>query len=196
MMTKIITYAEEKEHQENEIKNNWFKNHKPTIRHYLCGVSDGITVLDWQEPGTGIFYVRYVFDRNSMYVSGDLGEAVFRFTEIAIPERIARYNLDYFCEKLGAFCDPERDFSRQKAREYIEERITDYENEKYDKEAYTNLLNIVEDCESIDAYHIALADFDYCRIGNDAWEWISEIGSVIPMRLRSYLIGIQMAVRQ
>ena len=150
-------------------------------------------MLDWQEPGTGMFYVRYVFDRNNMYVSGDLGEAVFRFTEKAIPERIARYNLDYFCEKLRAFCDPKEDFSQVKAVEYLKEMVIDHEIDT-NASTYQELINIIEDCGSYDEYHVAMASFDYYKMGNDAWEWLGKLGSATPMRLRAYLIGIQMAM--
>jgi len=185
------TYKEEKEYQIDEVKNHWFKDHKATLSE--CG---DLVVLDWKQPETIIFSVRYVFDRNYMYVSGDLGEAVFHFTEKAIPERIARYNTDYFCEKLSAFSGPKRDFDRLRANEYLNEMTRDWEEagDKYDKEACDELRGIIEDCSSDEHYHIALAGFDYSRLGNDSFEWISEIGSVIPMRLRAYLLGIQMAV--
>lgn len=73
MTTK--TYIEEKADKETQIRDGWFKNHKA----YLSEFGD-IKVLEWREPDTIMMYVRYVFDGSCMYVSGDLGEAVFRFT--------------------------------------------------------------------------------------------------------------------
>ena len=185
------TYVEEMSRQADEIMGHWFKDHKAALNQY-----GEIVVLNWQEPGTGIFMVRYVCDRNNMYVSGDLGEAVFRFTEKAIPERIARYDLGYFCEKLRAFCDPIRDFNRLKAKEYVDEVLREHNEDgyEYDKSAFDELLGIIGDCESMEAYHAALFSFDYYRLGSDSWEWVSEIGSAIPMRLQSYLLGLKMAM--
>jgi len=185
------TYKEEKEYQIDEIKNHWFKEHKASISE--CG---DLVVLNWRQPETIIYSVRYVFDRGNMYVSGDLGQAVFSFTEKAIPGRIARYSLDYFCEKLSAFSDPKRDFDQLRANEYLNERICEWQAEgiTYDKEACDELRGIIGDCSSDENYHIALASLDYYRLGNDSYEWIGGIGSVIPMRLQAYLIGIQMAV--
>ena len=185
------TYAKEKEQQIDEIKNHWFKDHNPTFNEF-----GGLTVLDWRKPETGIYSVRYVFDGCNMYVSGDLGDAVFRFTEKAFPERIARYNLDYFCEKLRAFSDAKRDFNQLEANQRLSERINEWENDciVYDKEACDDLRREIDDSSSIDEFRINMAGFDYYRLGDDAWEWLGEMGSVIPMRLQSYLIGIQMAV--
>ncbi len=187
------TYAEEKEHQSTEIKENWFKNHKAVFTKL-----GKITILDWRQPDTIIFYTRYVFDGANMYVSGDLGTAVFRFTEEAIPERIARYNLSYFCEKLRAFCDSKEDFSRVKANQYLNERIREYEDEEieYDKDAFGELRTIINDSETYETFHYSLAKIDHYRLGSDAWEWIGSIGATTPMRIMAYLIGIQMAVSQ
>ncbi|KKN34690.1 hypothetical protein LCGC14_0791170 [marine sediment metagenome] len=185
------TYAVEKKHQATEIKEHWFKDHKAVFTNL-----DKITTLEWRKPDTIIFYTRYVFDGYYMYVSGDLGEAVFRFTEEAIPERIARYNLSYFREKLRAFCDPTEDFSRAKAIQYLDERIQEYEDEKieHDRATFEELRAIINDSDTYGVFHIHLASLDIYRLGSDAWEWIDSIGSTTPMRIMAYLIGIQMAV--
>ena len=188
------TYSEIVADQQNEITGHWFKNHRANFETF----SPNLSTLTWREEGTLIFFVRYIFDGANMYISGDLGEAVFRFTEKAVPERIAHYNLDYFCEKLRALNNPTRDFSCEYANEYLDMILKDYEDEnvEYDKGAFAELRRIIDNSTRVNDFHRELYDFDYYRIGNDAWEWLSDIGSVIPMQLRAYLEGIKMAVAQ
>lgn len=196
MVTK--TYIEQKADQEQDI-TRWFKDHKATFTKIKAGWRDrhrhDMTVLDWQEPGTSVYYIRYVFDGCNMYVSGDLGHAVFRFTQKAIPERIAGYSLSYFYEKMTAYSDSREDFNKTKALEYVDELILDYENDEqeFDREAYDEFRRIIDDCTTMREYHYHLASFDYHRLGNDSWEWISNVGVCTPLRVRAYLIGLQMA---
>jgi len=191
--TKVRTHKQELEQEDKEIKEHWFKDHVATINTY-----GDITVLEWAKPGTVIFSIRYVFDQNKMYVSGDLGEAVFKFTEKAFPERIARYGLSYFYEKLKAFSSDKKDFSRVKANEYIDELITQYREDEveFDRNAYEDLREIVNDSETNEDFVMKMYEFDITKLDNDAWEWVSNIGSVIPMRIRSYLYGLQMAFKK
>jgi hypothetical protein len=136
---------------EKEIKR-WFSDHVAT----LTKLGD-IEILDWRKPDTYIFGVRYVFDGCHMYVSGDCGEAVFWFSERAYPQRIATYSLDYFDEKMRAFCNSERDFDRDVAKKYLAEmRNEDVITEKN----YTKLLNLAEECLSVREWEHLIYDLD------------------------------------
>lgn len=131
-----------------------------------------------------------------MIIKGDLGEAVFRFTEKATPERIAGYNLGYFCEKLRAFTDSKDDFSRIKANQYLDEMLKEFNlcNAEYDKDAFQELRSIIDDSETYEDYRFKVFNFDYYRLGDSAWEWVGNLGSTTPMRLMAYLIGIKLAM--
>ena len=172
-----------------EITKNWFKDHKAVLTN-----QGNIEVLDWRKPDTNIFSIRYVFDGFFMYVSGDLGEAVFRFSEAAYLHRTAYYSLDYFESKMRAFCDERRDFSQEKAIEYLKERRNDYDTP--DESAYDELEKMIADCFSVQDWIRQLSSFDYQRLGCDAWEWVAGIGDEIPARVKSYLIGLKMASEQ
>jgi hypothetical protein len=182
---------------ETEIRENWFKDHKAVLTKH-----GDLEVLDWCKPETNIFAVRYVFDGYKMYVSGDLGAAVFRFTQPVNPFCLSGYNLDYFEEKMVAFQDAHRDFNKDTARAYLNEWRKERSEEdkgfshKTWAEARQELYNIVDDCSTIKEWEIHLNSFDVSRLGNDAWEWVSGIGDEIPMRVQSYLIGLKMAVEQ
>jgi hypothetical protein len=176
---------------EEEIKR-WFKDHVATLTK--CG---DIEVLDWRKSDTCIFAVRYVFDGCHMYVSGDLGEAVFRFTEKACLDRIATYSLDYFDEKMRAFCDAERDFDRGEAKKGLDYWKQNWEDEDvHVDKVYNELLAMVDDCSSVKEWECKLYDYDINKVGYDSWEWLPGVGSVIPMRVESYLIGLKMAAKQ
>jgi hypothetical protein len=183
-----------KETQEKEIRENWFKDHVAALTFH-----GDLMVLDWRKPDTCIFAVRYVFDGYHMYVSGDLGQAVFHFTEIAYYERICRYSLDYFEEKLCAFSRDRRDFDREEALKELEDRLKDMAedgSEPYDADAVYNLRGIINNCATSREYHERLHDMDIYRFYGEPYEWIPELGSEISMTIQAYLIGLQMANEQ
>lgn len=173
---------------EEEITHDWFKEHIATVAQY-----GELQVLDWHKPGTNIFRVRYVFDGSKMYVSGDLGEAVFGFSQVVNVPIVAHYSLDYFEEKMRAFTDARRVFNQEKAKRNLTEYQADYE---LDKHACKEVLDMIDDCSSVREWEMKLADFDWNRLGNGAWEWLPGIGDDIPLRVRAYLIGIKMAEKQ
>ncbi|WP_410745825.1 hypothetical protein, partial [Clostridium neonatale] len=57
------------------IRENWFKDHKAVLTKH-----GDLEVLDWRRPGTCCYAVRYVFDGCHMYITGDIGEALFNLT--------------------------------------------------------------------------------------------------------------------
>ena len=89
-----------------------FKNHKATLSDLGT-----IQVLDWSEPGTVHYRVRYVFDLNGgrIYISGDLGAAVVNPTwyptfaatyhSVADRENPIDVNEGYFLQKVEASSD-------------------------------------------------------------------------------------------
>jgi hypothetical protein len=171
----------------------WFKDH----RAILTQCDEGIDILDWRKPDTCMFAVRYVFDGCHMYVSGDLGEAVFQFTENAYLERIATYSLDYFDEKMRAFCDVRRDFDGKEAKQGLDYWKKNWEEEDVNVDkAYNELVEMIDDCSSVKEWQQKIYDYDLNKVGQDAWEWLPEIGSVIPIRVESYLVGLKMASEQ
>jgi hypothetical protein len=181
---------------EKEIRENWFKDHKAVLTKH-----GDLQVLDWREPGTNIFAVRYVFDGYKMYVSGDLGSAVFRFSQSANPFCLSGYSLSYFEEKMEAFQNARRDFNEETAKKYLddwkkENEDEDSENINYVKDLLNDLYRMIDDCSSVKEWESKLSDFDINKFSPSAWEWLPGIGDEIPLRVRSYLIGIKMAVDQ
>lgn len=190
---------------DKEIKNNWFVNH---IAKYEK-LNERVSTLTWSNPNSSMYCIRYIFDGSTIYVSGDIGEAVFSLTERADIKSISKYGLHYFHSKLSAYSNDKYSFNTEQAitrlKEEIKEADDDYEEdvEKIKSvETYINglrfLLNEVEGCSNksnwdYEVYQIYddLTDYD-----TDVAEWIFNIGDCIPNAVKGYLMGIQMACEQ
>lgn len=181
---------------EKEIRENWFSEHIAEYKTY-----DDIKVLRWAKPNSWMYGCNYVFQGCNLYISGDIGEAVFCFTEKADVKRIAQYSLSYFKSKLRAFCEPEEDFNSDKAikrlREWLKE-LKEYDK-TYDHDQMKDFFaEIREECISKSGFISILHKYDDL-IGDldvDYWEWMPNCGDETPIRLEGYLIGLQMASEQ
>lgn len=168
----------------------WFKYHKAKIIQ-----EEDIKVLEWRKPGSGYYGVTYIFNGYYMFVSGDLGDAVFRFTEQARLERIANYSLDYFESKMTAYHEPTKDFNPDKAKKYLEEMKQENE-ELFRDDTYEELLKLADGCNSVSGWLEGLSYGNYLGDIDDSWEWLPKIGNETPSRVKAYLIGLKMANEQ
>lgn len=181
--------------EREETIREWFRNHKATYSQH-----GDLKVLTWKREGTITYSIRYVFDGGRMYVTGDLGEALFCFTELADVHIQSDYGLDYFESKLRAYHESRRHFNSDNAvkslREWIN-RLKEREIE-YDQYEMRELFEEARACSSTDewaqiinSHHNFVSDLD-C----DYWEWMYGAGDEMPIRLQSYLIGLRMASEQ
>lgn len=112
----------------NEIKEI-FKDHKAHFRDL-----GEVQILDWKIDNTFCCSIRYIFDSNKLYISGDYGCAVYWLTWNGTPQSFKGINLGYFYEKNAAHEYDEYEFNDKKAREDIEDYLSfmfeDYENAK------------------------------------------------------------------
>jgi|GEM_PF-1194943 len=180
---------------EKVIRERWFKNHKATLT-----TMGNLQVLEWKEPGTSIYSCRYVFDGNRMYISGDIGSAVFDLTWKADVHSFNKLSIGYFESKMDAFSDDRRDFSSEKAVKRLREWLTDikYDGIDYDheemKELFENARFGSYKWEWIETIH--LHEEFIRQLDPDFWEWMSSIGDEIPARVYGYLMGLQMGSEQ
>jgi hypothetical protein len=183
----------DKAYWEKEIRENWFQYHKATLTKH-----GDLTVLDWKKPGTIIFGVRYVFDGRLLYVSGDIGEAVFKFSG-NIGVDFSECGLDYFEGKLRASSRERRDFEKDEAIKELDDRVKNIVDEGYEpipEDTIKELKDIIEDCTTVSEFQTKIHELDLNKFGDDWWEWLPELGSVFPGEIRAYLIGLQMANEQ
>lgn len=179
---------------EADIKE-WFKDHKATYTEH-----GDLKVLDWKKPGTNFYYIRFVFDGCKMYVSGDLGEAVFWFTERADVHIQSRYGLSYFEEKLRAYHESRRDFNSDKAVKRLREWLKEIKEDgtKYDCDDMRKFFEDARGCSSHSEWVEVIHGHDdlISKLDQDCYEWLFGIGDEVPIRMRSYLIGLKLAAEQ
>lgn len=179
---------------EKEIRENWFEDHIATLSTH-----GGLEVLKWKEPGTSTYLCRYVFDNNKIYISGDIGEAIFELTWKAGIHTFNDINLGYFYSKLSAYSEDKKDFSSENAVKRLREWLNDLKDEgtKYDHDEMKELFESARNCNSTDEWAHIINDTDFISdLEPDYWEWMYNCGDEIPMRIRGYLIGLKMASEQ
>ena len=123
--------------------------------------SEAITVLDWRNPNSGHYAMRFLFERNFIIVTGDLGEAVFELTELAEPSRVAKYDIAYLHSKLrcssegfSSFCgdyalDEIKDNLHLRKRSLVYQRLQNEAREASSQRYWNDALNSMSEelCE-------------------------------------------------
>jgi len=194
---------------EKEIKE-WFEKHVAEFKKY----DDRVSALSWGEPGSSSYYTRFVFDGSRMYVTGDIGDAVFCFTEKASVESIISYGLDYFHGKLSALDEDKYSFDTDDAKARIKEEIDNINDDDFDldnkkdierKERIDNHVKLLRElivaaenctCKSNWDYEVNQVYDDLTDYDCDIAEWIFKAGDIIPYRVQAYLVGLKMAYEQ
>lgn len=154
-----------------------FANHQAKIKEYISSdeKNDKIKILKWADPKTSTYSIKYIIDNNVLFVSGDLGFAVYRWTSCVDFEWLADLSIDYFCSKCEA---------SEKGHKYFE-----WENFRTSRgmSEIENKEGWIEWCceEGEEVFQTT-----------DYWEWAYDIGDVIHIRCHYHLIGLKMAMEQ
>ena len=178
------------EYRRNYIEKN-IEHAKRKFKHFRADLpenNDIVQIINWaNENGSFEYRMRIIFDINSchMFITGDLGEACFNFTEKATLEAISKYSdLNYFREKMTCTTnnityDPE--YAKLQLYEYlnIEEKEGD------DRCAAESLIyRLTECCEEHDGrpvYPEYMLD-ELKTYDEDYWEWLYQVGILPHMR--------------
>ena len=180
---------------EQEIRERWFDRHTATLTKH-----GDLEVLQWKRPGTRDYSCRYVFDGNMMYISGDLGEAVFWLTWKASVHSFNDVHIDYFDEKLNAYSGDRRDFDEGKAVKRLREWLKEIHEcgRVYDHDDMKDLFEKARSCNSHSEWIEIVHKYDdlICELDPDYWEWMGTCGDKIPGRIQCYLVGLKMASEQ
>lgn len=184
-----------REEMEKEIREHWFKDHKATLTN-----QGDLQVLNWSKPSTCIYGVRYIFDGCRMYITGDIGEAIFVLTWKATLKSFNDLSLSYFTEKMRAYNGERRDFNSDYAVSRLREWLKQMKDDgmKWDNEEMRELFNAARHCSSINEWVGMVKDSeDFIEeLDVDYWEWMYNAGDQIPMRVQAYLMGLKMAWEQ
>jgi hypothetical protein len=140
---------------------------------------------------------KFIFDGCKMYVSGDIGEAVFCFTEKVDVHTFNDYNINYFESKLRALSEDRRTFESTKAVKRLRHWLNELKEDQidYDHDEMKELFDEVRECGSKSEWRHIIQNHEefISEIEPDYWEWIDGCGDEIPIRVHSYLIALQMA---
>lgn len=177
------------------IINNWFKDHKAVLTQH-----GDLQVLQWKKSDSNMYSVRYVFDENKVYISGDLGEAIFWLTWKAGINTFNDVNIDYFAEKLVAYHGEKWSFNNKKMFKELREWLKGIKecDIEYNHDTMRELFEDARQCGSRSEWKgIVYEYFDFIlELDPDCWEWLDDLGNEYPLRLQSYLIGLKMASEQ
>lgn len=189
---------------EKEIKEHWFKDHKAELINY-----GDIIVLNWRNPKTICYYVRYVFDGYRMYITGDIGDAVFDLTWESTVHSFNDLYLGYFLGKMSACSNGKYEFDSDTAKEelikwkseLLEDREFQNEDEKEEfLETISEMISDAGECQDEEQWAWEYVNEKYNDFISendcDYWEWMYNIGRVTPYRNYAYLIGLKMASEQ
>lgn len=177
-----------------EIKTHWFEKHVAELHG-----EEGLQVIQWGKPGTNSYRTKYVLSGANIFISGDIGEAVYTLTCPATLENIKDFDLYYLTKKLSAFCSERQDFDSTVAHQELREYWNNYEmdNVENSKEIYNQILSVINNSINIKEYQYGILDvYQNTSLESDSMEWLYNLGQVMPYRLIGYWVGLQMVIEQ
>lgn len=182
------------EKAKKEIREHWFNNHIVDIQG-----NEGLQVIHWGEPGTNMYRTKYVLSGNNIFISGDIGEAVYCLTCRATLRNIEEFDLSYFTGKLTAFCNERYDFDEKTAKKDLKEFWKEYDMHEIDdsKEIYNEILSVIKDSTTMNHYQSGISSvYHDTSMDSDTLEYVWDFGKRMPRRLIGYWVGLQMIIEQ
>jgi hypothetical protein len=184
--------------------DSWFKNHVATYEEITTPKGINIEILTWRQPESSIYFIRYIKNRGTLSVSGDVGDAIYQWHHsIGSMECIAGLEVDYFASKCMASENGRgyKEWNEDEAKKDIEDYITECEKEWDDEEKALDIrekfaiLDGNEALSSMGEWHAWLHENGYEFFGDDYYEF-GNIGTVVDMRCHSHLYGLKLAIKQ
>lgn len=188
---------------EKEIRDRWFEKHEVKS---ITG-EEGFQQIIWGEKGTSMYQVKYVLSGNNVFISGDLGEAVYSLTCAATLENINGFNLSYFTGKLTAHSRDRWNFDEKLAKKEIREHFTDWcdvdsvsDLEDEDSKLCRELLEATGEWSLQNHFESAV----YSIYQQTSVDWfdsetascIAGCGKRLPLSFIAYWLGLQMVIEQ
>lgn len=199
--------------REKDIRERWFPNHVASRiiydQHPRPGpenvVNQGLMrfaempVLVWRKTDTSNYFVRYTIHGRVLMVYGDIGEAIYGWSDLISFEWLAGLDLDYFRGKCLASelgrnpyewdADVAQEAMDANFKMWKEEEYADVHPEAYKDAGGKNTLGHRDEW-------IAWLHVNGWDCFGEAYTDLARIGDTIPLRVQAHLIGIQMALAQ
>lgn len=171
------------------IRNDWFSKHVATIQ------KGEATVIYFKEKGTFMYGTKFVIHEGNIFVSGDIGEAVYSLHEIVTLDDIKRFDLYYLTDKLVAHSGSRWNFDSDLARKELDQVYKDYNREK--DVLYKDMKETIEDASQVEHYQTGLNIlYETTNLNSDFMEEVWDFGHRLPLRFIAYWVGLQMVVEQ
>ena len=92
------------EQQKRRCKDEWFKEHlaRSIKMRETVGPVTGVEMIDWRNPQSSNYWMRYILSGRFLIVIGDAGDAVFEWGENITLDFLNGCDLHYFAEKCRA----------------------------------------------------------------------------------------------
>lgn len=159
---------------EKQIHEDWFNNH---VMERL-NMSGANTHVGWYDPGSFQYGMTLVIVGRALFITGDLGDAVYRFNDDVTFESLRNADVHYLNEKLTASERPKTIIQEQIAAKELGElflemsgatTLDDLEFEQ--RELYDALMGRSRDASFEETlYHVESADIDWGDAGSFAEE--------------------------
>jgi hypothetical protein len=114
--------------QDAELARDWFSSHVASLVTFKDDISREIIRLVWAKLGTGINRIDYLLYGNVLFVCGDLGEAVYQWSQPISLEFLADCDLDYFGSKCRASDSEPRgkSWNPDRVKDWIEQELVQW----------------------------------------------------------------------
>lgn len=187
---------------EEIIRTEWFKDHKATVTK----LSDQVTAVDFKKEGTNMYAVRYVFDGYQLYISGDIGSAVYWLTWKGTPESFKDVHFSYFnekrqCSSKSCFIYDNQVFDKD-VKEYLDDISDEVEKAKFEV-YFDDIKSVMNDYSEPEAqsyfmYFEASENVLVEELSIDAEDmyWFSKFGRKVAMSHVAFLEGLKMIAEQ
>lgn len=177
-----------------EIRNEWFKDHKA----YVTG-KEGFQQINWSK-GNFAYRTKYILSGNNIFISGDIGEAVYTLTCAATLENIKDFNLGYFTGKLTALGRGSKyNFNSSLAKRQLGERLIEYELDGYENTPKIRQVvsDAIEESHTMDSYNFWLQHcYMTSGLSYDDIEEFFDLGKELRPSVIAYWVGLKMIIEQ
>lgn len=154
-------------------------------------------MLLWNKPGSSIYSVRYIVNRNTLFVGGDLGHAVYRWSDNVTINWLASCDLHYFMGKFeGLDCG-------SRPNQWDPKRVEHYMKEWLEEDDGENRKRIGWDETDLELWpSMTYSEDEWVRfigqegnrmlIDDEAYKW----GQGLNLRCVAHWLGLKLAVEQ
>jgi hypothetical protein len=192
MMTKY--YAD----RSKMITTTWF--HKHVV--FRQTTDDPTPLMIWRAPDTGICLIQYIIYGGALFVSGDLGSAVYRWSDKLTFDWLAGLDLSYFAGKCEAsetgrtYKEWDEAVAKWAFDDYVDDIRGEYAIDNPEAGAQW-----WQDLQNANPWAQMYSEFEWQDwMSHDGMSFFSTddthlytVGQVLNLRCQSHLIGLKMA---